>query len=393
MNSNSLLNHYRWDIFCTVIDNFGDIGICWRLARQLANEHGQQVRLWVDDLASFQRICPEINPLLLQQQARGVDIRFWSKPLPALLVDDIPDIVIEAFACDIPEDYVALMAQRSKAPLWLNMEYLSAEEWILGCHGLSSPHPRYPLQKTFFFPGFVAGTGGLLRERNLLAERDTFLNSKAAQTTFWHKLNVPTPAADELRISMFGYDNPVEELVALWSQSPTPITVCAAEGKLAQQFAVAMQKVSTGQPSTPTSQTRTLGQLTLHVLPFLEQDLYDRLLWACDINFVRGEDSFVRAQWAAKPFVWQIYRQDENTHLEKLDAFLSLYQQELPASSVQAVAQFWHAWNEGRDIAACWPAFLNERGNLALHHQHWITGLQQLGDFATNLMMHCQKNK
>ena len=42
-----------WDIFCTVIDNYGDIGICWRLARQLRVDDGQRVRLWVDDLTSF----------------------------------------------------------------------------------------------------------------------------------------------------------------------------------------------------------------------------------------------------------------------------------------------------------------------------------------------------
>ena len=45
-----------WDIFCTVVDNYGDIGVCWRLARQLAAEHGFAVRLWVDDLASFARL-------------------------------------------------------------------------------------------------------------------------------------------------------------------------------------------------------------------------------------------------------------------------------------------------------------------------------------------------
>ena len=25
-----------WDIFCQVIDNHGDVGVCWRLARELA---------------------------------------------------------------------------------------------------------------------------------------------------------------------------------------------------------------------------------------------------------------------------------------------------------------------------------------------------------------------
>ena len=70
---------------------------------------------------------------------------------------------------------------------------------------------------------------------------------------------------------------------------------------------------------------RTRGALTVRVLPFVPQDDYDRLLWACDVNFVRGEDSFVRAQWAGQPFLWHIYLQDENLHHVKLRAFLQRY--------------------------------------------------------------------
>lgn len=54
--------------------------------------------------------------------------------------------------------------------------------------------------------------------------------------------------------------------------------------------------------------------LTVQVLPFVRQDQYDLLLWSCDFNAVRGEDSFVRAQWAGRPMLWHIYRQDEDIH-------------------------------------------------------------------------------
>ena len=277
-------NTLRWDIFCTVVDNFGDIGICWRMARQLANEHGQNVRLWVDDLASFQRICPVIEPSLTIQHYRGVEIVLWTNPLENIHQDDIPDIVIEAFACQIPDSYLQLMATKGKSPLWFNMEYLSAEGWVLGCHGLHSPHPKFKLQKTFWFPGFVPGTGGLLREHDLQARRDAFIANPQTQQAFWQSLNIPAPTDNELRLSMFAYDSPddeLKELVNLWSQSTNPVSICAAEGKLAQQLLTAMN----GEP--------LLGNLTLYILPFLEQDKYDLLLWACSINFVRGEDSFV----------------------------------------------------------------------------------------------------
>ena len=117
----------RWDIFCTVIDNFGDIGVCWRLAQQLASEHDLAVRLWVDDLASFQRICPEIDPVQAQQTVRDIEVRQWSADFPALVPGDV---VIEAFACHLSEAFVAAMAARRPSPVWINLDYLSAEDWV-----------------------------------------------------------------------------------------------------------------------------------------------------------------------------------------------------------------------------------------------------------------------
>src|SRR5512146_2914773 len=127
------------DIFCTVVDNYGDIGVCWRLARQLAGEHGFAVRLWVDDLASFQRLCAEVDPALASQRCRGVDIHHWPVTFPEV---EPAQLVIEAFACELPERYVLAMADLTDKPVWLNLEYLSAEGWVEGCHALPSPHPR-----------------------------------------------------------------------------------------------------------------------------------------------------------------------------------------------------------------------------------------------------------
>ena len=60
------------DLFCRVVDNYGDIGVCWRLARQLDTEHDCKVRLIVDDLAAFRFIAPGIDPTLTQQNLLGV---------------------------------------------------------------------------------------------------------------------------------------------------------------------------------------------------------------------------------------------------------------------------------------------------------------------------------
>lgn len=140
----------RCDIFCAVVDNFGDIGVCWRLARQLVAEHGYAIRLWVDDLASFARICPQIDPTAPVQSVAGVEVQRWDRTFAGGVTP--ADVVVEAFACALPECYVAAMAACPARPVWINLEYLSAEPWVDGCHAMASPHPRLPLVKHFFFP-------------------------------------------------------------------------------------------------------------------------------------------------------------------------------------------------------------------------------------------------
>ena len=169
----------RWDIFCAVVDNFGDIGICWRLSRQLVAEHGMAVRLWVDDLASFQKICAAVDCTQMQQQLLGVTVRCWSADTD-WAKEQVADVVIEALACTIPLAYQQTMAQQSSAPLWLNLEYLSAEPWVEGCHALPSPQPQLALDKYFFFPGFTAATGGLLQERKLQQQAADFVANPAS---------------------------------------------------------------------------------------------------------------------------------------------------------------------------------------------------------------------
>lgn len=160
-----------WDLFCRVIDNYGDIGFCWRLSRQLTTEYGLAVRLWVDDLASLQRICPSVDPHQTFQQRCGVQINHWTDPFP----DIIPaDVVIEAYGCELPEKYIQAMLpshSRSRQPVWINLEYLSAESWVEEYHGLCSPHPRLPLTK-YFFPRIYSEYRWITaRERSTSATR------------------------------------------------------------------------------------------------------------------------------------------------------------------------------------------------------------------------------
>jgi uncharacterized repeat protein (TIGR03837 family) len=368
----------RWDIFCTVIDNFGDIGVCWRLARQLTHDHHQVVRLWVDDLTSFSCIAPDVNPEIQLQIVQGVEIFHWQ----CMSVEVEPaEVVIEAFACELPYVYVAALLQRKKQPVWINLEYLSAESWVTQCHGLPSPHPRLPLIKTFFFPGFVQGTGGLLREKDLMAQKEAF--NTTAEYSFLQRNHLLERKSGEIRISLFCYETaPVTKLIRILSESSKPVLLIVPEGSVAGSIASLLNN-----PSSQTAKLIQHGQLTVQIIPFMEQTDYDRLLWSCDFNFVRGEDSFVRAQWAGSPFIWNIYPQTEGVHWKKSDAFLDLYTAGMSREMADAVREIWACWNGRHEInSTVWLNFFSFRESLMQHNKNWIRKLLKQDDLASSLV-------
>ena len=360
----------RWDIFCRVVDNLGDIGVCWRLARQLAAEHDLAVRLWVDEPEVLAPLLPGFAPALASQELEGVRIEHWGEPLA---LDQAADAVIEAFACDPPAAYLAAMARRPRPPCWVNLEYLSAEAWVAGCHGAASPHPRLPLTKFFFFPGFVQGTGGLLRERDLLARRDAFLSSGEA-SRFLGELGLAAEPGT-LKISLFCYDTaPLAELLAAWQMHPAPLLCLVPPGKPM----TSMQQLLGG------SGPWNLGPVRIVPIPFLSQARFDALLWSCDLNFVRGEDSFVRAQWAGKPLVWHIYPQEDGAHAAKLEAFLECCGAPAP------MAELWRAWNGlGGDLQTGWSAFHAALPLLRTQAAAWCEKLAAREDLAKTLVKFC----
>ena len=129
----------------------------------------------------------------------------------------------------------------------------------------------------------------------------------------------------------------------------------------------------------------TRGSLRVRVLPFVEQERYDELLWSCDINFVRGEDSCVRAQWAGKPFIWQIYPQHDAAHWDKLQAFLNRYSSPLDSATNQALQDLWREWSSGGAAGEAWPAFAAVRDKLERRAQDWARELAE-NNLALNLL-------
>lgn len=318
-----MVSSRRWDIFCKVIDNYGDIGVCWRLARQLA-ARGQAVRLWVDDASALRWMAP--------QGCAGVEVRPWGAPLDMEGLAS-GEVLVEAFGCELPPEfvqrYVDWRAADGQPARWINLEYLSAESYVERSHGLPSPVMQGPgrgLSKRFFYPGFTSATGGLLREPDLMQRQAGFGRDA------WLAARGITASPGRPLVSLFCYEPAaLPELLALLAGHNAQLLVTAGRATAAVR-ACALP-----------------AGLQVHTLPHLTQDDYDHLLWACDLNFVRGEDTLVRALWSGRPFVWQIYPQDDGAHHAKLEAFMRQIQ--APAS-----LQAWHrTWNglDARPLA--WP--------------------------------------
>ena len=320
---------WTWDVFCQVIDNFGDVGVCWRLCADLA-ALGHTVRLWLDD----RQVLHWMAPGTLEGNWPGIAVRHWSQASdPATLATLSPaQVWIESFGCDLPAAFVAARTQAQVAPdrppVWINLEYLSAEGFVERCHRLPSPVMSGPAKgwtKHFFYPGFTPRTGGLLREPGLLHQRSAFGPGQRRQWLQSHGMQ----DRSEMLVSLFCYASaPADRLLAQLRALDTPVHLLVTAGQA--QGLVEQALARTGQAP---------GQLRISYLPLLAQTEFDALLWSCDLNFVRGEDSLVRALWAGRPFVWQIYPQDDGAHRAKLDAFLETL-------DAPPEVRAWHAqWN------------------------------------------------
>jgi uncharacterized repeat protein (TIGR03837 family) len=343
----------RWDIFCQIVDNYGDAGICWRLARSLSSIHGQEVRIFCDDLPTLNLLASGSDEALTHQ----IDIQPWeASHSNARHPVQTPDVVIEAFGCHLPERYLAGLFIAPAKPIIINLEYLSAEPWIAEFHRKASPQ-SHGIPKYFFFPGFQDDVGGLLLDPIPTEGEQVSHLTPIRLKSIWLKLR---PGAK--RISIFCYPGAplrkwLEDLAAHGEYIDVLLTPGHAE--LLNHYggkAIALPE-----------------NIQLLSMPFVSQDEYDWVLSQCDFNIVRGEDSFIRAQLAGKPFIWHIYPQEDRAHEVKLAAFLDLYlenaSQELRLAAIAAMT--WAMPSEWLKSLDAWSA----------HSKAWRTHLlEKQGD-------------
>lgn len=371
----------RVALYCRVVDNYGDAGVCWRLARQLADEHGCAIELVVDRPEVLQRLMNVPTDAPVESVTRigdgSVHVRPWTQDHA---LTQRPDAIICAFGCELPAaERIRLGADLpGEKPIWINLEYLSAEPWVDQVHGMRSVKPTDRAVEHFFVPGFTPSSGGLLRERHLT----TGGLDGAAVARLQRNLDL-APRPEGLRVSLFCYDRDVAaQWLAHLERGTELVEVLLPQG-------VASTSLAGRYGANLASGTRLRrGAMTLRVLPWLPQPEYDTLLAGCDLNMVRGEDSWIRAIWAGPPFVWQPYEQSDGTHRVKLDAFLDRLLARAPEAIAGPIRAMMCAWSGDGSIAPAWEAFarLVRDGTARAPFERLAGSLRSQPDLASKLV-------
>lgn len=287
------------DIFCRVIDNFGDAGVMWRLARAMRRENFR-VRLIIDDPATLTYLAgvPKDCPPESIGKSEEITVIGWDKEWDHGKCSLEPaDVVIEGFACRLPLDYEKRLALHP--PKWFNIDYFSAEDWIEGCHLMPSIDPATGLVKINYFPGVTARSGGLIIERDYEKKEKAFKNQQRPGSS--------------CKILFFAYPyGPIRSIAHALNHSDWPIELSVTQCEAGHLLVDALQSFDA-------------QKVSIKNLPFVAQQDFDQLLWNSDVAFIRGEDSAARAMIAGVPFLWHIYHQDDDVHMVKLKALQKRY--------------------------------------------------------------------
>lgn len=311
------------DLFCHVIDNYGDAGVALRFCRAFRQKHPAcTVRLFIDEMKALLEITSSLDAVSPLQNLDGITIINLQSLTPEGICSIGPaEIIIEAFACHIPEWYLD-KAYFTKC-LIINLDYLSAESWTAGYHLKESLLPCGSAKKYFYMPGFTDGTGGIL-------PNEPFLPCQLHRGAF------PAPVTEHL--CTLGYPNDFHSIAAIGTLFTYEKSFDTLLSQLNTTFASSLllcfgNKTHIGMRNTlkrlkclhsPGDTVFLYGTVSIALLPFFEQRIFDQLLYTTDFNFIRGEDSLTRAILAGRPFLWNAYLQDEKYQLVKVEALCSM---------------------------------------------------------------------
>ena len=305
------------DIFCEIIDNYGDIGVVYRTAKELQKIFPEsKIRVFLNRLDEFKKINSQVIDLP-SQNIDGIEyitFDYLRDNANKLLT---AQVIIEAFGCQIPEEYIEIAYDNSE--LLINLEYLSAEDWIEDFHLQSSPLGRGKLKKVFFMPGFTEKSGGVIANSNYLERIQRVLENKE----FYEKKYLSDIEDRENKIvgTLFSYEKNFTPLLEDLKKLDKDVVILA----MGEKTQDSLRKILKNFSIEDFRNSLKYGKIEIKFLNFLNQEEYEELINIVDFNFVRGEDSFIRAVLTGKPYMWHIYCQEEYAHMDKIEGFLDKY--------------------------------------------------------------------
>lgn len=305
------------DIFCEIIDNYGDIGVVYRTAKELQKIFPKsKIRAFLNKLDEFKKINSQVLDLP-SQNIDGIEyitFDYLRDNANELLT---AQVIIEAFGCQIPEEYMEIAYDNSE--LLINLEYLSAEDWIEDFHLQSSPLGRGKLKKVFFMPGFTEKSGGVIADSNYLERIQRVLENKE----FYEKKYLSDIEDRENKIigTLFSYEKNFTPLLEDLKKLDKDVVILA----MGEKTQDSLRKILKNFSIEDFRNSLKYGKIEIRFLNFLNQEEYEELINIVDFNFVRGEDSFIRAVLTGKPYMWHIYCQEEYAHMDKIEGFLDKY--------------------------------------------------------------------
>lgn len=305
------------DIFCEIIDNYGDIGVVFRTAKELQKIFPKsKIRAFLNKLDEFKKINSQVLDLP-SQNIDGIEyitFDYLRDNANELLT---AQVIIEAFGCQIPKEYMEIAYDNSE--LLINLEYLSAEDWIEDFHLQSSPLGRGKLKKVFFMPGFTEKSGGVIADSNYLERIQRVLENKE----FYEKKYLSDIEDRENKIigTLFSYEKNFTPLLEDLKKLDKDVVILA----MGEKTQDSLRKILKNFSIEDFRNSLKYGKIEIRFLNFLNQEEYEELINIVDFNFVRGEDSFIRAVLTGKPYMWHIYCQEEYAHMDKIEGFLDKY--------------------------------------------------------------------
>lgn len=311
------------DIFCEIIDNFGDIGVVYRISKELKKIfQNVRIRIVLNRLEEFKAINKKVKDVDYQEIDGLICVteKYVKENMESF---GVSDVFIEAFGCNVPEEYVKAAKENSK--LWINLEYLSGEKWIEDFHLCESLIDSKTLKKIFFMPGFSEKSGGVIIDSGFL-ERMKY--GKENRDEVFKKYFKDFDLKDKFIGTVFSYEKNFENLLKTLKNYEKETVLLLMGEKTQKSFSEILKKNLTEDYGNIVK----YGKITMIYSDFFSQEEYEEIISASDFNFTRGEDSFVRGIILGKPFMWHIYLQEEKAHMDKIKAFTERFKESVEVS-------------------------------------------------------------